>query len=933
MKKLLLLTFLVVACFFAKAQVTIDPQLQTEFAKLNAADEVLEVIIYFKGDGPVTQVQLEQLRMVGIDKGISMRMLPAVFTIVTRAQVEQLRSSDQILSIYWNAPIEWDNRAARDIIGVNRIESDTYLKSLNNNLPFSGKGIVVMVNDSGVDATHPDLQFNPVNANSPVIGNVYGLIGTAASIAGMQSAINPILYLTDVTNTDPFSGHGTHVAGSVIGRGTMSGGKYKGSAVGAQVVGYGTGIPGDPGVGVVPVGGLLGPFTGFDYALYYNSLPENTNRKIRIVTNSWGTSNPAINPNGPTESASKRCFDAGITVLFSAGNRALTNTLNPYAKMPWVINIAAGDSDGNLASFSSRGVKNDSTPFEKDGELFISLNRPTITGPGVNVVSTRGLSVNTTVTTGLTDPNIVEREFLPFYTVKSGTSMSTPHTAGVVALMLEANPDLTPSQIKDILEETATYMPGREDWEVGAGYVNAHAAVYRAIELKEGKTTPTFSRKHNNLGVTFKSTSDRTKINVTREAFNYSYAPVPTGLPATLPYSSQTIRNFTVSPGVSILQYTDTVFTGTVLLGFGLGSDHLRVELRSPSGKIFLLPGFGGNTRTFNVAQPEAGQWTATIRLQNGNTSQGFARAAILQLRLPDQAFTGLPDISGHPRENSIKFAVLNQLADALNGGYFPDEFLTRKDIARNLLTALPVGQYSSPTNMFTDAGENKTLYEALSTSGNLFKDKSHTVSGLVLTKTPSVFNPEGLVTKMEMAYTLVQSSALEGAVSAAIGQPVMVNGKLVTDLQGLSDLEKAYVKVAIDNDLIEVKENGGTATFEPESTVTRGDYAAYITRSFAQIRSVVTSTNDKSGKNGSYFTKLLVNEDKSTLEMGIAVSKSNQMKVEIVDISGRILSSSLHTIGAGNNEINIPITDIANGMSVIKVSLGNEVLVRKFIK
>ncbi len=933
MKKLLLLTYVVMFTLFAKAQVSIDPQLETEFSKLESKENPLEVIIYFKGGGPVSALQLEQLKMVGIHSGLTMRVLPAVFTIATQLQVEQLKQSNQILSITWNAPLEETNQKDREILGVNKIENDAYLKSLNNNTAFSGKGVVVMVNDSGVDATHPDLLFNPTSATSPTIGNVYGLLLTAADIAGMQNTFNPIVYETNVTNTDPFSGHGTHVAGSVAGRGTLSAGKYKGSAIGAQIVGYGTGIPGDPGLGVIPVGGLLGPFTGFDYALFYNQQPENANKKIRIVTNSWGTANPQINPNGATESASKRCVDAGITVLFSAGNRANPNTMNPYSKMPWNIAVAAGDADGNLASFSSRGLKDDFVPFEKDGKLFISLNRPTITGPGVNVISTRGLSVNTIVTTGLTDPNIVEAELLPFYTVKSGTSMSTPHTAGVVALMLEANPALTPAQIKDILEETATYMPFREEWEVGGGYVNAHAAVYRAIELKSDSTTSTYSRKHNNLGIKFVAKTDPSKIITLRENFTYNYAPIPGGLPVNSPFTSQTIRNFTVAPGVSILQYTDTVFTGTPVLGFALGSDHLRVELRSPSGKLFLLPGFGGNVRTFNISEPEPGSWTATVRLQNGNTSQGFIRASIRRITLPDVAFEGIGDISGHPRENSIKFAILNRLVDARSISFEPDQDITRGELARYLLTALPVKQQSNPTPMFADAGENKTLYEGLSTDGNLFKDRSHTVAPLVMTKTPGQFNPEGLVTKLEMAYTLVQSAALGGQVFAAKGQPVMFNGKPVTDLGTLSDDEKAIVKVAIDNDLIEVTENGTTASFSPNATVTRGDYSAYISRSFTQIKSVVTSTNDKSAKNGSYFTKLLVNEDKSALEMGIVVAKATEMKIELVDISGKVLHSTIQNIGAGNADFSIPITDITSGLGIVKVSLGNEVLVRKFIK
>lgn len=63
------------------------------------------------------------------------------------------------------------------------------------------------------------------------------------------------------------------------------------------------------------------------------------------------------------------------------------------------------------------------------------------------------------------------------HTCASGTSMAAPHIAGVVALMLDANPGLTPAQIKEVLRATARPMPGYAEWEVGAGYVDALAAV------------------------------------------------------------------------------------------------------------------------------------------------------------------------------------------------------------------------------------------------------------------------------------------------------------------------------------------------------------------------------------------------------------------------------------------------------------------------
>jgi serine protease AprX len=66
----------------------------------------------------------------------------------------------------------------------------------------------------------------------------------------------------------------------------------------------------------------------------------------------------------------------------------------------------------------------------------------------------------------------------------SGTSMATPQVSGIIALMLEANPYLTPGQVKDILERTATNMTGRLAWEAGAGHVNAYTALAEAAGLR-----------------------------------------------------------------------------------------------------------------------------------------------------------------------------------------------------------------------------------------------------------------------------------------------------------------------------------------------------------------------------------------------------------------------------------------------------------------
>src|SRR5437016_8969959 len=158
--------------------------------------------------------------------------------------------------------------------------------------------------------------------------------------------------------------------------------------------------------------------------------------------------------------------DAGLVVVFAAGNDGPgQNTLNPFCVAPWVICVAAGLKDGRtLADFSSRGIPGD------------PLYHPTITAPGTDIVAARattGIFINTFFAVDLIN---LGADAL-YYAAASGTSMATPHVSGTVALMLEANPALSPDQVKSALERTATPMPGYQPHEVGAGYLNAYQAV------------------------------------------------------------------------------------------------------------------------------------------------------------------------------------------------------------------------------------------------------------------------------------------------------------------------------------------------------------------------------------------------------------------------------------------------------------------------
>lgn len=433
----------------------IDPTLEALWNKVSS----LQVIVAFNGDGAPKEHQLNLLKMLGIKAGVSMKNLPITGVVATKTQIEQLAQSNEVRSIYFNRKLEYFNETSTDITGVDRVRADEEIKLTNGDKPLTGKGVGVVINDSGVDGTHGD---HPFGKN--LVQNVLGSV----NLANLAPGILPITYLENVPNTDTNSGHGTHVAGTVGGTGVKSGGKYEGVAPGADLIGYGSGA----------ALFVLDGISGFDYAI------KNKDKyNIRVITNSWGSTGE-FDPNDPINIASKKAYDAGITVLFAAGNEGPSeNTHNPYAKAPWVISVAAGDSHLNLADFSSRGTKGVGGTFILDGREWTWKDAPTITAPGVDIVSTRAVAPISSLA-ALQDLQTLNPLHVPFYTIMSGTSMATPHVAGIVALLLEANPQLSPDAIKQIIEDTVIPMPGYEEWEVGAGYVDAYAAVKKAIEMK-----------------------------------------------------------------------------------------------------------------------------------------------------------------------------------------------------------------------------------------------------------------------------------------------------------------------------------------------------------------------------------------------------------------------------------------------------------------
>ena len=313
--------------------------------------------------------------------------------------------------------------------------------SVWSQLGATGKGVGVAVVDSGI-APHPDLAGRIV-ASVDFTGN------------DLSTAL--------VAPADP-GGHGTHVAGLVAGDGTASGGAYTGVAPGAKLIDVRV-------IGASGVTTLSTVLRGLQWIL-----ANRTTYNIRVANLSLGATAQTPYTRDPLATAVEILTFSGVTVVVSAGNAGPGDTtITTPGSDPFVITVGAIDdnattttSDDTLASFSSRGP----TPFD-------GVTKPDLVAPGRKMVSLR--SPGSTLDTSYPDRRVAGLDTVnPAYFKLSGTSMSAPVVSGVVALMLERNPGLTPLQVKQRLRTSATALSYGSPSTTGAGMVNALAAVTAA---------------------------------------------------------------------------------------------------------------------------------------------------------------------------------------------------------------------------------------------------------------------------------------------------------------------------------------------------------------------------------------------------------------------------------------------------------------------
>ena len=802
----------------ALADAHISPDLVQQLNSTLPGDE-LTVVVTYEQSTPPSAAQVATLSSLGVHGAITMRSLPIAGVKATPAVINALAQQPDVYSIHANRALQYSNREAREISGAARVAENP--GDFGRAIPYSGNGVTVVVNDSGVDATHMDLQYG-----NHVVENVQALTNLAS-----WSSILPITYLEGQLNTDIGSGHGTHCAGTIGGTGARSNGLYRGVAPGADLVGYGSG-------GVLLILDAVG---GLDYAV---TNQFSFDSPIRVISNSWGTSG-TFDETDPVNVASYEASKRGIVVVFAAGNDGPgEDTHNPYAQAPWVISVGAGTKDGNLADFSSRGKRGESRGFTMpDGHQWTYYNEPTIVATGVNVISTRASLGSLPVLSVPADVEQIDPAYLPFYASMDGTSMATPHVAGIIALMLEANPNLTPLQVRDIIERTATNMTGRETWEVGAGHINAYAAVAEAQGIRND---------HGNT------------VNALHQ-FNSNALVVPGGAPVPFsidfaPVGPVTEQSFTVGPEVAYVAARADV-----------GENTIALVLTDPDGERYgssiALPVLGESITVGAAGKP--GVWKITVRgvgsvsgvpLDPAGVTNGYGLPGTITGNisfLNSGGYTGLDDIAGHPATAAIQYAVANRLVDGYNDKKFlPNQNIKRSELAQYLVMGSNVRQALpfSGQRSFSDLSTSSPVYpfaEAAVAMGAPLRDLSQQQNG-VMKLINGQFKPNNNVTRLDVAYGLVQSLALQDQATAFSGNMTaffMGQRVAVLDSASIPVSMRGYAQYALDLGLLNARfvisqgpfdmQPTVYAYFDPNLNVTRAAYAVAAGRFMGQFEAV----------------------------------------------------------------------------------------------
>jgi subtilisin family serine protease len=319
---------------------------------------------------------------------------------------------------YYSSSNSWGQNY-QDLWGIHKIEPESAW-----DISTGSKNVVVAVIDTGIDFSHEDLADNIwINQNEIPGNNIdddnNGYVDDWRGWDFVNSDNNP---------TDDY-GHGTHCAGILGATGNNN--------LGIAGVNWQLSIMAVKFLNSSGFGTDAGAAQSIIYA---------ADMGAKVLSNSWGGSGPSQVIN----EAINYAHQENIVIVAAAGNSNLEITNFSPAHHPLVIAVGATDYQDNKASFSNWGNID-------------------VVAPGVDILSLRAQNTNM--------GNALNSQ----YTRASGTSMATPYVAGLAALSLAKNPQLTAEQIRQVIRHSADDL-GATGWDqyFGFGRINAQKAFTEA---------------------------------------------------------------------------------------------------------------------------------------------------------------------------------------------------------------------------------------------------------------------------------------------------------------------------------------------------------------------------------------------------------------------------------------------------------------------
>ncbi|HEV8375573.1 MAG TPA: S8 family serine peptidase, partial [Candidatus Polarisedimenticolia bacterium] len=660
----------------ATGETSLDLELLNQLSFLPDTSSINVIVTYRSAPNATDFVALNAL---GIFGGTVFRKLPMVVVDALPDQIRAIAALARVRSVYFDRTLSFFDTESRDLIGMGDVESDPDLL-VGGTVP-SGAGVTIAVLDTGVDATHPDLPFG-----AKVLENVR--VNTALNTG--PGFVHPVP-VEGLANTDLILGHGTSVASVAAGGMPVGGDMYRGIAPGAKVL-------------ALSAGDLFitNVLEGFDYTL------DNASRfGVRVLNCSWGTEG-FFDPDDPVNIATRALYDAGITVVFAAGNYGpAVDTLNPYSVAPWVIGVGSTRKDGKLSEFSSRGI------FE---EL---LYHPTLAGPGEDITA----AVPPILNGGAA------------YAAVSGTSFAAPHVAGVVALLLETHPTLTPSEIKRILQQTATPILGHDRSEIGAGSLDAWAALTQTQD--PGRPFGTYIPGW-----------------LDARPYRIVHRP-PVTVEATVPAGGMLAVPISASEPVVSMQIS--LAWGT----FPAGND-LDLRVISPSGKELGRSEALNGTSLFGRAEglhmmgavPSPVTAYVSYKAGTGIVDQPFEmrwEPAVAQLIGYDDLGTLPPALL-----ETLTRAVSRHVIEGRGSQFDPYDALTRGELARSLALTAELPQRIAAQPTFPDTGSSEPEYPFVETVAGV-KARRHLMEAV----SGHAFKAGEDVNRLDFAVAMVRAAGL----------------------------------------------------------------------------------------------------------------------------------------------------------------------------